>query len=67
MEVQTVCVKKRTLRRKQRALIIKDYLHDMEIVENLLINATTPLAEFAYQRLSDILYKGYCELVDSEV
>jgi hypothetical protein len=73
VEVQiTTCsvVRRRTLRRQQRTALIKDLLHDLDIVEARLSYAQAikdKQQEAAYQKLFDILYDTYCKAIDSEV
>lgn len=60
-------VKKRTLRRRQRAEILEDLLHDIDIIETRRDACTTKSGYAAYEVLHSILYASYCDVVESEV
>lgn len=57
----------RSLRRQQRREAIADTIADIEKVEQRMERTTNPKELLALEKLHDILYKSYCELIDSEV
>ena len=57
----------RSLRRQMKRQIIADTLSDIEKVEKRMVITTDPVQLLALERLHDILYRSYCELIDSEV
>ena len=60
-------VRNRTLRRRQRNDIIKDYATDLDTIERLQAQAITPKQVAAYDVLHKIVYSAYIEVLSSEV
>lgn len=69
MVEQLVCikVKRRTLRRRQRAALLADYSSDLDKILVARDKAICKIDYLAYDRLYDIVYKAYIEILDSEV
>lgn len=60
-------IRHRTLRRRQRKELIAEYRADMDRVQTHIGATTNKLKIKGLTNLYNILYRGYCELIDSEV
>lgn len=60
-------VRNRTLRRRQRNEIIKDYAKDLDTIEQLRALAITSREVTAYTVLHEIVYAAYIDVLSSEV
>lgn len=67
VEIVTVTVRRRTIRRRQRKEIMDDLLTDMDNISTRIDNARTKQEKKAYENLYDIVSGAYNKLVDSEV
>lgn len=70
METQTAPMRKRTLRRQQRSIRLKELLADIDTIETRR-EAAKKAKDYklvkGYDFLFDLLYSAYCKLVNSEV
>lgn len=60
-------VKKRTLRRQQKKLLIREAQQDIDTIEKRLSNTKDPQSRKGLQVLLDILYIHAQQLINSEV
>lgn len=57
----------RSLRRRQKRMLLDDLVSDLAIVQDRIDKANSPHELKAMENLHAILYNSYCELMDSEV
>lgn len=72
MEINSSCcvVRNRTLRRQQKAVILKDLAKDVDLANHLLglaEQAKDKVKIKAYTNLQTIIYASYCDVLNSEV
>lgn len=69
MERQIGCqvVRRRTLRRRQRAALIKDLEADLDNIDAKLEVAIAKQEVLILEKMREILYYTYCKAIDSEV
>lgn len=70
MSEEEVITKQRTLRRRQRSQFLADYSSDLRKIQTLREQAEEARKKdlfVAYDKLYDIIYKAYLEVLDSEV
>lgn len=67
METKIIIVRNRTLRRRQKAELIKELEADLAIIDARLIRAISPREVIAYTKLYDAVYGAYLSAISSEV
>lgn len=57
----------RSLRRQQKRAILADTASDLEKIQRRIDETNNPHALRALEKLYNIVYQSYCDLLDSEV